>query len=86
MIYQKKLIRRGPCGLRGTKPHYNSLAHRTTWLRSDLEEEIKKNNITRITFKITENDSKSFNDLPEEINYEKINGNHESGERSIGNI
>ena len=43
------------------------------------EEEIKKNNITRITFKITENDSKSFNDLPEEINYEKINGNHESG-------
>ena len=27
---------RRPSGLRKTNPHYNSLAHRTTWLRSDL--------------------------------------------------
>ncbi len=26
----------GPSGLRKTNPHYNSLAHRTTWLRSDF--------------------------------------------------
>ena len=43
------------------------------------EAEFKKNNITRITVKITENDSISVNDEPEEINYEKMNGNHESG-------
>ena len=29
---------RRPSGLRKTNPHYNSLAHRTTWLRSDLEQ------------------------------------------------
>lgn len=40
------------------------------------EEEIKNNNISRITFKITENDTKSYNDLPEEINYEKIDEHH----------
>ncbi len=27
---------RRPSGLRKTNPHYNSLAHRTTWLRSDF--------------------------------------------------
>ncbi|MGL5246333.1 MAG: DegV family protein [Mycoplasmoidaceae bacterium] len=42
------------------------------------EDEIKKNNITRITFKITENDTKSYNDLPEEISYEKIDEHHKS--------
>ncbi|MGL4357764.1 MAG: DegV family protein [Cetobacterium sp.] len=40
------------------------------------EDEIKKNDVNRITFKITENDTKSYNDLPEEINYEKIDEHH----------
>ncbi|WP_458458589.1 hypothetical protein [Pseudobutyrivibrio sp.] len=30
------LISRRPSGLRKTRPDNNSLAHRTTWLRSDL--------------------------------------------------
>ena len=32
-------ISRRPSGLRKTNPHYNSLAHRTTWLRSDFASE-----------------------------------------------
>ncbi|MGL4616903.1 MAG: DegV family protein [Mycoplasmoidaceae bacterium] len=42
------------------------------------EDEIKKNGISRITFKITENDIKSYNDLPEEMNYEKIDEHHKN--------
>ncbi|WP_458457675.1 hypothetical protein [Pseudobutyrivibrio sp.] len=34
--FMRMMIKSEPSGLRKTRPDNNSLAHRTTWLRSDL--------------------------------------------------
>ena len=36
--FQEKSETRSPSGLRKTTLSYNSLAHKTTWLRSDLDD------------------------------------------------
>ena len=70
-------LSRRPSGLRKTNPHYNSLAHRTTWLRSDLRHHFTDNLLINTKHIIESNHSfktylrKSYTDLQKLINDNK---------------